>query len=356
METLEAKIIKILTKNPGLRARTIAPLLGIDRSDVNRTLYGSLRNEVYQDSNWGWHIQGNKKKPQYSKKSKIVAPIKTIHSIIDIMFEEDEDIFAMVNVSNEMLEKTIKYHIDYSILCFYFDLVLDETEYEYIIEEEYEAFIHEFGNLLSPYLKFSLFEDIFKGFFTRQNEVPMALFYATNFDFKYQTCYAHLLVRCFELLGEGITETEHIEFENETTYIDHIYSLQSYVNRQTYVEKAICVECGKVMLEDKALEDEEEKYCESCFSIKVTSEDDDSDFDEEDDSDEDEEADEDEFDDVDDSDSSNDETDLNDNADENDDSDDEKKEIVEDCRTCKHKKAFPVAWKNRLCSSYVYSK
>lgn len=55
MNSLDERILDVLTKQPGQKARDLAALLGVDRSLVNSVLYGPLKGKVRQDSNYRWY-------------------------------------------------------------------------------------------------------------------------------------------------------------------------------------------------------------------------------------------------------------------------------------------------------------
>lgn len=59
-ENIAEQIKKCIKSYPGLRARDIGNKLDLERSTVNSYLYTkkppALGNEVYQDSNYGWHL------------------------------------------------------------------------------------------------------------------------------------------------------------------------------------------------------------------------------------------------------------------------------------------------------------
>lgn len=50
------KVIDLLGKKPGLRAKQIADELGIDRKAVNAILYGPLRRKAIQDESYRWRL------------------------------------------------------------------------------------------------------------------------------------------------------------------------------------------------------------------------------------------------------------------------------------------------------------
>lgn len=59
-EATARKIRACIRDNPGMRAREVGSVIGLPRSTVNSYLYskrsGALGHAVYQDSNYGWHL------------------------------------------------------------------------------------------------------------------------------------------------------------------------------------------------------------------------------------------------------------------------------------------------------------
>ncbi len=53
----DEQILDYIRTNPGQRARDIAAVLGIDKSELNSTLYGSLRGKVAQDRAYKWRVK-----------------------------------------------------------------------------------------------------------------------------------------------------------------------------------------------------------------------------------------------------------------------------------------------------------
>lgn len=51
------RIIQLVSQQPGLRAKQIAKLLGLQKKDVNSALHGTLRSQVVQDESYGWWIK-----------------------------------------------------------------------------------------------------------------------------------------------------------------------------------------------------------------------------------------------------------------------------------------------------------
>lgn len=56
------KIITFLKTNPGSKARSISSALGMDKKEINRILYGQLKNQCKQDSAYNWYLKENFKK------------------------------------------------------------------------------------------------------------------------------------------------------------------------------------------------------------------------------------------------------------------------------------------------------
>lgn len=59
--TTSTKIITFLKANPGSKARDIAKAIGIDKTEVNKFLYGQLRDQCKQDSAYNWFVKGDEK-------------------------------------------------------------------------------------------------------------------------------------------------------------------------------------------------------------------------------------------------------------------------------------------------------
>ena len=60
MDRIDEEIINILKSSPeGIKARTIAQRLEVERKTVNSRLYGKPKNQCYQDSNYLWYYKDN---------------------------------------------------------------------------------------------------------------------------------------------------------------------------------------------------------------------------------------------------------------------------------------------------------
>lgn len=57
--SIETMILEFIINNPGKKAREIAGQLGIDKSEVNHFLYGSLKEQLISDDKYGWYIKEN---------------------------------------------------------------------------------------------------------------------------------------------------------------------------------------------------------------------------------------------------------------------------------------------------------
>ncbi len=56
---LDEQILKILSEQPGLKAREIATILNTDKKHVNSVLYGELKNKCVQDEKYSWYLNQN---------------------------------------------------------------------------------------------------------------------------------------------------------------------------------------------------------------------------------------------------------------------------------------------------------
>jgi len=56
--TLAQKVLDLLQAKTGQKARDIATQLGLDRSEINSLLYGSLKGKVIQDKSYRWWLKG----------------------------------------------------------------------------------------------------------------------------------------------------------------------------------------------------------------------------------------------------------------------------------------------------------
>lgn len=56
MSNLEERIILLLSKTPNQLGRELAEKLGVDKTEVNKTLYGRLKGQVFQDKAYRWSI------------------------------------------------------------------------------------------------------------------------------------------------------------------------------------------------------------------------------------------------------------------------------------------------------------
>lgn len=66
--SLDEQIIKILSEQPGLKAREIATIIGTDKKHVNSVLYGALKNKCVQDDKYSWYLKQNA--PSFQEKEK----------------------------------------------------------------------------------------------------------------------------------------------------------------------------------------------------------------------------------------------------------------------------------------------
>jgi len=61
MLDLGKQIIKVLRKQPGLKAREIATKLKVDKKSVNRSLHGELKSICVHGEDYRWYLKRNKK-------------------------------------------------------------------------------------------------------------------------------------------------------------------------------------------------------------------------------------------------------------------------------------------------------
>lgn len=56
LNPLELQILRYFYDNPGDKARYAADVLGVDRAEVNRILYSTLKNLCRQGKEYGWTL------------------------------------------------------------------------------------------------------------------------------------------------------------------------------------------------------------------------------------------------------------------------------------------------------------
>lgn len=77
--TTSTKIIDFLKVNPGSKARDIASAIGVDKTEVNKFLYGQLRDQCKQDSTYNWFLKGDEKaKQSISTPTSIDTPLSRL--------------------------------------------------------------------------------------------------------------------------------------------------------------------------------------------------------------------------------------------------------------------------------------
>lgn len=52
---LAEEIIRVITEEPGLKAKKIAELLNVDKKAINGLLHGQLKGKVRQDNAYRWY-------------------------------------------------------------------------------------------------------------------------------------------------------------------------------------------------------------------------------------------------------------------------------------------------------------
>jgi transposase-like protein len=58
-DDIEEQILKIISEQPGLKARRIAIILGIDRKKVNSIIYHKLSDKCIKDGKYRWYLKKN---------------------------------------------------------------------------------------------------------------------------------------------------------------------------------------------------------------------------------------------------------------------------------------------------------
>ena len=56
-QAVSEKILAFLRKNPGSKATRISIALNLDKAEVNKLLYGSLRSQCRQDTAYNWYLK-----------------------------------------------------------------------------------------------------------------------------------------------------------------------------------------------------------------------------------------------------------------------------------------------------------
>lgn len=56
MSSLKDQVVEALRARPNQKADALARTLGVDRTDVNKLLYGPLKNQVAQDRAYRWSL------------------------------------------------------------------------------------------------------------------------------------------------------------------------------------------------------------------------------------------------------------------------------------------------------------
>jgi len=74
-KSLNEKIIEVLSKRPGLKAREIANIIGVCKKDIGSVLYGEFKDECVQDEKYCWYLK--KDSPKKDKEKEKIIP-KTV--------------------------------------------------------------------------------------------------------------------------------------------------------------------------------------------------------------------------------------------------------------------------------------
>jgi len=71
MIELDRKICEVLKTYPGLKAKDIAAKIGEDKTTINSALYGRLKYQLRQDSNYRWYLKEPTSSPENQKEPTI---------------------------------------------------------------------------------------------------------------------------------------------------------------------------------------------------------------------------------------------------------------------------------------------
>jgi hypothetical protein len=340
---MKDRVIQVLKKNSGLKAREIAYHLSTERREVNRILYNDNFGTFRRDEYYRWYLLSdriNKTTSFDPEVSDAIKAINTVHEIIDNITNNDSSVFypktdsvAEFNNYSELLR-----NVDYHLLSFCIDIYnLDVGNYYDSVERFFENVYEKIDSAFDTSINANNFRD-FSGFCTRYNKVPLFLKGVAEYDTKNQTVYGELVLKCFEILGGCIDEVfifYDFDLDDDEKYPSHIDSMRSYMqnftnvssitddddfddsldeeeNEEESIEESSCFMCGESFdLDDLTEGQDGELYCSDCFE----------------------------------EDSGEIESPL-------------KLEIIESCMTCKYKKISACAKSiyNKPCSNYLYMK
>lgn len=160
--SLEKRVKEILEKASGLKAKSIADRLGVDRRYINSLLYGNLRNAVVSDSSYRWYLR--KDAPDDAKAEDEVSdtPLSSLcRYYLDCLTHDDsEGVSAFA---------TSKYDLDY--------FELDEWPFGPAAENPFSQ--DEAQKLVGRAKKERFAKSLFFGFpvFVRRIESPKGVFH-----------------------------------------------------------------------------------------------------------------------------------------------------------------------------------
>lgn len=212
---MRERVIEILRRSGGLRAREIAQILRVERRDVNRILYYNNSGTFQRDDNYRWYLITDPNRIKMTIESDVIDAIRainTIHEIINLIIENDDSVFypstnplAKFENYDEVLED-----VDYHIFSFCIDIYVGMDEDEiYVDDEDFDEIDVRLGNILSMHTYEEDFKGFCSGFCTRDKEIPDFIYGVIKYDQRNQTKFGELVLRCFEIIGLCFVKAFH---------------------------------------------------------------------------------------------------------------------------------------------------
>lgn len=89
-QDISSKIIAFLKQNPGSKARKISVALDLDKSEVNKLLYGPLKTQCRQDSSYNWYLKDDLKSQKHVTLQQVVdTPLARLCNYFSSCIAED---------------------------------------------------------------------------------------------------------------------------------------------------------------------------------------------------------------------------------------------------------------------------
>jgi len=355
---MREKIINIIQKNPGLRARYIASMLGTDRRTVNQIIYREVNITFYQDQNYGWHLK-TPKIPSNPRNPN--NPITSGNPVVEWKsarqyMERFMEIINLVaeNFPDEHEIQTDKGEIDTttsfielaeeSLMKFCLDILVfsNDNELDIGLIDKLNGI---FSGLIVNRVPEDWYYDEYDGFETAYDSIPAFIDVCIKYDNFYLSNTSEFIMLIFKKIGFEFMSKLNIN-ESDLDIDDRLSLIKDYLKSFNFYyllfpsKVTSCVNCYKLVIKNEEHLFEGDYYCDECLDDDEYDEDEDYEDDEEDDSDEDSDENDEEVDD----------------EDEDEDEDDEKKEIQENCTTCLFRSSCANSRRNQLCSKYKYAK